>query len=204
MADYRPTSDQYRRLAEGLLQSVIDASIDKKQDLSRTALNGYGLTPQNPVAKETNDIKTAQRLGLTRAEYMRINVLALTICRNSATVCYQRVLKTGEEDPNVSRDQIDFSQLACLCSLTNEVLSYDRNRCKGARPRSGADAADVAMRALTHLFSSRRIIERAHFRCGMGGPTDFDVFFESALDQAFGQNPSSHYKCWVRRLHNLV
>jgi hypothetical protein len=38
MADFHPTSDQYRRLAEGLLQSAIDAPIDEKQDLIRSAL----------------------------------------------------------------------------------------------------------------------------------------------------------------------
>jgi len=30
-----------------------------------------------------------------------------------------------------------------------------------------------------------------------------DVFFEKFLDEAFGHNPNSKYKCWVRRLYSL-
>jgi hypothetical protein len=64
-------------------------------------------------------------------------------------------------------------------------------------------SADEAMKALTRLFSSREIAAKAHFRCSIEGPTDFDVLFESMLDQLFGRNPSSNYKCWVRRLYRL-
>jgi hypothetical protein len=65
------------------------------------------------------------------------------------------------------------------------------------------DTADEAMKALTHLFSSRRMADRAHFRCGVSGPTDFDVVFEATLDQIFGWNANSSYKRRVRRLHKL-
>jgi hypothetical protein len=62
------------------------------------------------------------------------------------------------------------------------------------------DAAEAAMKALTHLFSSRKLANRAHFRCGIDGPTDFDILFQSVLDDVFGREPNSAYKCWVRRL----
>jgi hypothetical protein len=78
--------------------------------LDAAALNHYGLTSVDPIAKEMYEMSNAQRLGIARTEYMRRKQLALRICANSATVCYQRILETGMKDPRVSPDQIDFSQ----------------------------------------------------------------------------------------------
>lgn len=63
--------------------------------------------------------------------------------------------------------------------------------------------ADEAMKALTRLFSDPKIPSKAHFRCRVDGPTETDLFFESILDETFGYDPNSKYKCWVRRLHRL-
>ena len=62
---------------------------------------------------------------------------------------------------------------------------------------------DEAMKALTQIFSDPKLRSRAHFRCSVEGPMESDVFFEKFLDEAFGHNPNSKYKCWVRRLYSL-
>jgi hypothetical protein len=64
-------------------------------------------------------------------------------------------------------------------------------------------AADAAMRKLVELFSVPAIAAQARFRCSTEGPDDIDVLFESILDDQFGHNPNSEYKCWVRRLYGL-
>jgi hypothetical protein len=61
--------------------------------------------------------------------------------------------------------------------------------------------ADQAMRALTQLFSTPEVKAKAHLRCSINGPTEFDVLFESVLDDLFGRDPNSDYKCWIRRLY---
>ena len=45
---------------------------------------------------------------------------------------------------------------------------------------SAASAADEAMKALTQLFSSRELSTKVHFRCGIDGPTEFDIFLRCA------------------------
>jgi hypothetical protein len=65
------------------------------------------------------------------------------------------------------------------------------------------DAAAKAVNALGHLFSSRDIANKAHFRCSTEGPTDLDVLFESVLDDVFGRDPSRDYKRWIRSLFRL-
>jgi len=70
-------------------------------------------------------------------------------------------------------------------------------------PGQNESAADEAMKALTRLFSSRKLASKAHFRCSIDGPTDLDVLFESALDDVFGRDPSNDYKRWVSRLFRL-
>ena len=68
---------------------------------------------------------------------------------------------------------------------------------------SAASAADEAMKALAQLFSSRELSTKVHFRCGIDGPTEFDIFFESMCDDLFGRDPNTDYKRWVRRLYRL-
>jgi hypothetical protein len=62
--------------------------------------------------------------------------------------------------------------------------------------------ADEAMKALTELFSDPKLRSKAHFRCSTEGPTEFDLIFETILDDTFGYNLNSKYKCWVRRLYS--
>jgi len=64
-------------------------------------------------------------------------------------------------------------------------------------------AADAAMRQLKELFSDPAIAAQARFRCSTEGPDDFDVLFESILDDQFGYDPNSEYKRWIRRLYDL-
>jgi hypothetical protein len=97
-------------VSEQLADAMLRIEPEDMHVLNAASLNNYGLVPKDPVAKETSEIKKAKRLGLIRAEYMRRKELASTICGNSTTICYQRVLETGKEDPGVSRDQVDFSQ----------------------------------------------------------------------------------------------
>ncbi len=64
-------------------------------------------------------------------------------------------------------------------------------------------AAHEAMRKLVELFSDPSLASKARFRCGVDGPDEFDVLFESIVDDQFGYDPNSEYKQWVRRLYEL-
>jgi hypothetical protein len=63
-------------------------------------------------------------------------------------------------------------------------------------------SADEALQALTRMFCSP-LTAKKQFRCGIDGPTDFDLFFESICDSEFGHDPNSAYKCWVRRIYEI-
>jgi hypothetical protein len=60
---------------------------------------------------------------------------------------------------------------------------------------------DQAMKALEQLFSAPEVEAKARWRCGINGPTEFDVLFEAVLDDLFGREPNSDYKRWTRRLY---
>jgi hypothetical protein len=64
-------------------------------------------------------------------------------------------------------------------------------------------AADQAMAELVKLFSDPSLLSKARLRCSVEGPDDFDVLFESIIDDQFGHDPNSEYKQWVRRLYEL-
>jgi len=64
-------------------------------------------------------------------------------------------------------------------------------------------AAEEAMAKLTELFSDPSLSSKARLRCGIEGPTEFDILFESIIDEQFGNNSNSEYKRWVRRLYRL-
>jgi hypothetical protein len=66
-----------------------------------------------------------------------------------------------------------------------------------------SSAADEAMAKLTELFSDPNLPSKAQFRCCVDGPTEFEVLFESIVDEQFGYNPNSEYKRWVRSLYRL-
>ena len=59
------------------------------------------------------------------------------------------------------------------------------------------------MRELVELFSDPSLASKARFRCGVEGPDEFDILFESIIDDQFGYDPNSEYKQWVRRLYRL-
>jgi hypothetical protein len=64
-------------------------------------------------------------------------------------------------------------------------------------------ATDEAMAQLVELFSDPSLPSKARFRCGTEGPDEFDLLFESIVDEQFGYNLNSEYKRWVRSLYRL-
>jgi hypothetical protein len=65
-------------------------------------------------------------------------------------------------------------------------------------------AAEEAMAKLVELFSDPSLPSKARFRCPVEGPDEFDVLFESIIDDQFGHDPNSEYKRWVRRLYERL
>jgi hypothetical protein len=74
---------------------------------------------------------------------------------------------------------------------------------KEERELKVSPAPDEAMAKLVELFSDPSVLSQARLRCSTEGPDEFDVFFESILDEQFGYDPHSEYKQWVRRLYEL-
>jgi hypothetical protein len=64
-------------------------------------------------------------------------------------------------------------------------------------------AADEAIAKLVELFSDPSVRSRAHLRCPVEGPDEFEVLFESIMDDQFGHDQNSKYKQWVRRLYEF-
>jgi hypothetical protein len=60
--------------------------------------------------------------------------------------------------------------------------------------------ADAAMAELVKIFSDPNLPTKPRFRCGVDGPDEFDVMFESIMEEQFGD---SEYKQWIRRLYEL-
>ena len=60
--------------------------------------------------------------------------------------------------------------------------------------------ADAAMAELVKIFSDPNFPLKPRFRCAVEGPDEFDVMFESIMEEQFGD---SEYKQWVRRLYEL-
>jgi hypothetical protein len=60
--------------------------------------------------------------------------------------------------------------------------------------------ADAAMVELVKIFSDPNLPTKPRFRCGVEGPDEFAVMFESIMEEQFGD---SEYKDWVRRLYDL-
>jgi hypothetical protein len=90
-----------------------------------------------------------------------------------------------------------------MSKLAEESMRRVLNTPPDEPPIEISPAADAAMRKLVELFSDPAIVARAHFRCSTEGPTEFDVLFESLIDDQFGHEPNSEYKSWVRRLYRL-
>jgi hypothetical protein len=63
--------------------------------------------------------------------------------------------------------------------------------------------ADAAMAELVKIFSDPNLPTKPRFRCGVDGPDEFDVMFESIIDEQYGYDPNSEYKQWVKRLYDL-
>jgi hypothetical protein len=61
-------------------------------------------------------------------------------------------------------------------------------------------AAEEACAELVKMFSDPNLPTKPRFQCGVEGPDEFDVMFESIMEEQFGD---SEYKQWVKRLHDL-
>jgi hypothetical protein len=70
-------------------------------------------------------------------------------------------------------------------------------------PMKISPEADAAMKELVELFSDPNLPSKARFRCSTEGPSEFDLLFESILDDQFGYDPNSEYKSWGRHLYCL-
>ena len=60
--------------------------------------------------------------------------------------------------------------------------------------------ADAAVAEQVKIFSDPNLPTNPRFRCSVEGPDEFDVMFESIMEEQFGD---SEYKDWVRRLYDL-
>jgi hypothetical protein len=60
--------------------------------------------------------------------------------------------------------------------------------------------ADAVMAELVKIFSDPNLPTKPRFRCGVDGPDEFDVMFESIMEEQFGD---SEYKQWVKWLYDL-
>jgi hypothetical protein len=70
----------------------------------------------------------------------------------------------------------------------------------GEPPIEISPEADAAMAELVKIFSDPNLPRKPRFRCCVEGPDEFDVMFESIMEEQFGD---SEYKEWVKRLYNL-
>jgi hypothetical protein len=69
------------QLADAMLR--IDPS--QLRLLNYSEMNSYGLTSEDPVAREIKELKEAQKFGLSRQEYMRRKALAARQCASETT-----------------------------------------------------------------------------------------------------------------------
>jgi hypothetical protein len=65
-----------------------------------------------------------------------------------------------------------------------------------------SDKEDYDLKLSPAADQEPSVLSQARFRCGTEGPDEFDVFFESIIDEQFGYDPNSEYKLWVRRAYN--
>jgi hypothetical protein len=59
---------------------------------------------------------------------------------------------------------------------------------------------DAAAAELVKIFSDPNLPTKPRFRCGVDGPDEFDVMFESIMEEQFGD---SEYKQCVKRRYDL-
>jgi hypothetical protein len=97
-------------VSEQLADAMLRIEPEHMHLLDDAALNSYGLTREDPIAREIKELEIAQKYGLSRQEYMKRKALAASRCASPTTFCYQKIIETGRVDPRISSDQEDFSQ----------------------------------------------------------------------------------------------
>jgi hypothetical protein len=97
-------------VSEQLADAMLRIEPEHMRLLNDAALSSYGLTYEDPIARETKELQIAQKYGLSRQEYMRRKALAGSRCASPTTFCYQKIIETGSVDPRISPDEEDFSQ----------------------------------------------------------------------------------------------
>jgi ATP-dependent protease ClpP protease subunit len=93
---------------EQLADTMLRIGPEHMRVLNYAELNRYGLTNEDPVAREIKELKTAQKYGLSRQEYMRRKAIGGSRCAHDKTICYRRIIETGKIDPRVSPTEIDY------------------------------------------------------------------------------------------------
>src|SRR5207248_1709343 len=79
-------------VAEQLADAMLRIEPENMRILNGAALVNFGLTPEDPAWREMKELKTAQGLGLDRAEYMRRKALAIRSCSDPATFCAEAIM----------------------------------------------------------------------------------------------------------------
>jgi hypothetical protein len=95
-------------VSEQLADAMLRIEPENMRLLNDAALASYGLTYEDPIARETKELQIAQKYGLSRQEYMRRKALAMSRCTSPTTFCAQKIIETGRADPRVSPDEEDF------------------------------------------------------------------------------------------------
>lgn len=84
-------------VSEQLADAMLRINPENMRLLNNAELNNYGLTYEDPIARETEELKIAQQLGLSRQEYMRRKILAKSRCGGEiSSKCYQHIIDTGQ------------------------------------------------------------------------------------------------------------
>jgi hypothetical protein len=94
-------------VSEQLADAMLRIEPEHMRLLNDAALNGYGLTYEDPIAREIKELQIAQKYGLSRQEYIRRKVIAESRCASQTTFCYQKIIETGLVDPRISPDEDD-------------------------------------------------------------------------------------------------
>jgi ATP-dependent protease ClpP protease subunit len=87
-------------IAEQLADAMLRVEPENLRLLNENDLESYGLTRQDPIDREVEQLNAAQKLGITRTEYMRRMRLIDRTCTPNLTldrfnICFKTIYETG-------------------------------------------------------------------------------------------------------------
>jgi hypothetical protein len=87
-------------ILEQLADAMLRVEPENMRLLTKGELDAYGLTQQDPIDKELEQLRAAQQLGVSRAEYMRRLQLIDQTCTADLTLdeilaCFKAIYETG-------------------------------------------------------------------------------------------------------------